>query len=1034
MKTELQAGTVLDSGFEVLEVVDLAELNAAGVLARRRDWGMEVFHIFNDDPENLFAFGFATAPEDSTGAPHILEHLVLCGSERYPLRDAFLILAQGSLQTFLNAMTFPDKTLYPASSVNEHDYFNLMAVYGDAVFRPLLSEWSFMQEGHRLEFAPADSSPESRTGGGLRITGVVYNEMKGAYSAPDTYANLWSVRSVMPDTPYALESGGDPEHIPDLSWETLKQFHRTRYSPANCRVFLAGNIPTEKQLAFLNERFFAGLSRDAALSAASAASPVPKAARWTAPRSLRIPCPAGADEKATVSLSWLCSDITDGDETIALSALSEILLGHDGSPLTRLLIESGLGEDLAPCSGLETDLRETVFCAGLMGAETGSKTSETIAALILGELERLVREGIPKEEIEAALLSMEFSNREIRRAGAPYSLVWLQRAFRGWLHGAKPWTSLLFVPRFTRLKERLAADSRFFESLIQKYLLDNPHRALVTVAPRKGYWEAKEAALTAKLAEKEAALSGDERQSIREKSAELERIQSRRDSPAALAAIPHLSRRDLSPDVERIPRELRAAAGSPALIHDLFTNGITYADIAFPVDILNADDYLWLPLFTGAVVSVGLPGMGYAEVSSLIARTAGDIHASLRNGSLVEGASRTIPTPAGVLDLAGRDWLVYRVKALDEKAASALDLTRRLIIEADFSDSRRIRDLVLEMKNDMSLALAPSGHTFAAGRSSRGFSRSRTISELWSGLDQLRFVHTLADLDTAEICGKLTALRDRLRAGGFIASLTCQAETLEKTLACLETQWRDFGPPRPRNPATQKRNSFASLQSGPVAAEVYASPSLQVGFAALALPGAAFPRREHAAEAVLSHQLSTGALWEDIRMKGGAYGAFAYADGGERIFGFSTYRDPAPLRSLDAFTAILRDRSGRPLSAGDAAAIEDAASKEDAASREDALEKAIIGRYAKETPPRTAAEKGSIDFSRFLYGVDACHREMKLRALIDITEEEVAEAAWRLAESASSAAHSLTPVIIAGSGAAKEAAGRMGVELRELPV
>jgi Zn-dependent M16 (insulinase) family peptidase len=1022
-KTDLRAGTVLDSGFEILEVADLAELNAPGIWARHRTGGVEVFHIYNDDPENLFAFGFATTPEDSSGAPHILEHSVLCGSERYPLKDAFLVLAQGSLQTFLNAMTFPDKTLYPASSVNEHDYFNLMAVYGDAVFKPLLSEWTFMQEGHRLEFA----SPESGNGEGLalegrlQITGVVYNEMKGAYSAPDTYVNLWSVRAVMPDTPYALESGGDPEYIPDLSWEGLKQFHRSRYSPANCRVFLAGNIPTEKQLAFLNERFFAGLNRG------SAAPPVPKAVRWTAPRSLRVPCPAGADEKTTVSLSWLCSDTTDSDETLALSALTEILLGHDGSPLTRLLIESGLGEDLAPCTGLETDLRETVFCAGLMGVsvETGS---ETIEALILGELERLVREGIPKEEIEAALLSMEFANREIRRAGAPYSLVWLQRAFRGWLHGAKPWTSLLFVPRFTRLKERIAADSRFFESLIQKYLLDNPHRALVAVVPQKGYWEAKEAALTARLAEKEAAMSGDERRSIREKALELEEIQSRGDSLAALSTIPHLSRKDLSPDVERIPRELRAAAGSPVLVHDLFTNGITYADIAFPADILNGDDYLWLPLFARTVVSVGLPGMDYAEVSSLLARTVGDLHAALRNGSVIEGGSRTIPTPVGILDLAGRDWLMYRVKALDEKIVATLDLTWRLITEADFSDQRRIRDLVLEMKNDMDLALAPNGHTFASSRASQMFSRSRTVEELWSGLDQLRFAHTVADLDTAEISGKLTALRDRLRAGGFIASLTGQGETLGKTLNHLERRWRDFGPPRPRNPAVLEEGAFAfSPETGPVPAEVYSSPSLQVGFAALALPGAAFPRREHAAEAVLSHQLSTGALWEDIRMKGGAYGAFAYADGGEKVFGFSTYRDPVPFRSLGAFTAILRDRAGLS-SAGAAASLQDKA------SLQDALEKAIIGRYAKETPPRTAAEKGSIDFSRFLYGVDTCHREMKLRALIDISEEEVAGAARRLAEPASSAALPLTPVIIAGSEAAKEAAVRLGVEPGELPV
>ncbi|MDR2071235.1 MAG: insulinase family protein [Treponema sp.] len=1019
MKTDLRAGTLLDSGFEILEVADLAELNALGVWARRLDGGTEVFHIFNDDPENLFAFGFTTLPEDSTGAPHILEHSVLCGSEAYPLKDAFLVLAQGSLQTFLNAMTFPDKTLYPASSVNEQDYFNLMAVYGDAVFRPLLAEWAFMQEGSRLEFVSDDSSPKSGKGEKLQITGVVYNEMKGAYSVPDTYANFWSTRAVMPDSPYAFVSGGEPECIPDLTWEGLKEFHRSRYSPANCRVFLAGNIPTEKQLAFLNERFFAGLDQG------NAAPPIPKAARWNAPRSLRVPCPAGADEKATVSLSWLCSDITDSGETLALSALTEILLGHDGSPLTRLLIESGLGEDLASGSGLETDLRETVFCAGLMGVSPETK-SEAVEALILGELERLVREGIPKEEIEAALLSMEFSNREIRRVGAPYSLVWLQRAFRGWLHGAKPWASLLFVPRFTRLKECLAADSRFFESLIQKYLLDNPHRALVTVTPQKGYLEAKEAALAARLAEKEAAMSEDERRRIREKSAELERIQSRGDSPEALARIPHLSRKDLSPAVEPVPRELRAAAGSPVLVHDLFTNGITYVYLAFPADILDGDDYLWLPLFSRAVVSVGLPGMDYGEVSSLLARTVGDLAAAPMSGSIIEGGSRAIPTPAGIFDLAGREWIGYHIKALDEKIGPALDLTRRLITEADFSDQRRIRDLVLEMKNDMDLSLAPNGHIFAGGRSSRDFSRSRRVEELWSGLDQLRFAHTAAGMDTAEICGRLTALRDRLRAGGFIANLTGQGETLEKTLKHLETRWRDFGPPQPANPAVRQDSFALHPEAGPVKAEVYSSPSLQVGFAALSLPGAAFPRREHAAEAVLSHQLSTGALWEDIRMKGGAYGAFAYADGGEKIFTLSTYRDPNPLRSLGAFTAILRDRAGLPgkgaLNAAQQAALEDA------------LEKAIIGRYSKETQPRTPAGKGSIDFSRFLAGVESCHQEMKLRALIDISEDDLAEAARRLSDSADSAGFPLTPVIIAGSAAAKEAAGRLGVEPKELPV
>ena len=276
-RTNLKKGQALDSGFVILDAVDLDELNAAGIWARHEKSGVEVFHVLNDDSENLFSFAFATFPQDSTGAPHILEHSVLCGSQRYPLKDAFITLVQGSLQTFLNAITFPDKTVYPASSTNEHDYFNLMSVYGEAVFRPLLPEWTFLQEGHRLEFAPD---------GRLSITGVVYNEMKGAYSSLDAYAGLWSVKAVMPGTPYAFESGGDPQEIPQLTWEGLKEFHRSRYSPANCRIFLAGNIPTEKQLSFLNEQFFSRLE------GGNACAPIVKTERWKEPKEFHIHCPA----------------------------------------------------------------------------------------------------------------------------------------------------------------------------------------------------------------------------------------------------------------------------------------------------------------------------------------------------------------------------------------------------------------------------------------------------------------------------------------------------------------------------------------------------------------------------------------------------------------------------------------------------------------------------------------------------------------------------------------------------------------------
>ena len=306
------------------------------------------------------------------------------------------------------------------------------------------------------------------------------------------------------------------------------------------------------------------------------------------------------------------------NENIALAALAEILLGHDGSPLTRALIESGIGEDISPVSGLEGEIRENLFVAGLKSVDGDpEEMSKAVEDLITGELRRLVKEGIQPEEIEAALLAMEFSQKEINRAGGPFSLIWLRRSLRAWLHGSKPWESLLIEPAFKKIKEYLAADKRYFESLIQKYLLDNPHRALVIIEPKEGFLTQQEEQLAGELAKIEKNLSESERRHIREKSADLEKIQSEADSPQALASIPHLSRNDLSADIELICRRHEDLRGVPALCHELYTNGITYIDMAFPVDIFPLEDYPWLQFFSRAVVSVGFPGMNYAETTAL---------------------------------------------------------------------------------------------------------------------------------------------------------------------------------------------------------------------------------------------------------------------------------------------------------------------------------------------------------------------------------------------------------------------------------
>jgi len=973
----------MNNGFVILEEVDLPELKAKGIWAKHQKTGAEVFHVLNDDIENLFSFTFTTTVDDDTGVPHILEHSVLCGSERYPLKEAFIVLAQGSLQTFLNAMTFPDKTVYPASSINEHDYFNLMSVYGNAVFRPLLPEWTFMQEGHRLETAKD---------GALSVTGVVYNEMKGAYSSLDTYAGHWSVKSIMPGTPYSFESGGDPEHITELTWEQFKEFHRTRYSPANCRIFLAGNIPTEKQLDFLNEEFFSKLEPG------KACDPINLTKRWDAPKKYHIPCPAGSECKSTIFLSWLCNDVKDVYENISLAALTEILLGHDGSPLTRALIESGLGEDITPVSGLEGEIRETLFVAGLRGVDgSPEQKSKEIEKLILGVMQKLYTDGIPQEEIEAALLSMEFAQREIRRSGGPFSLVWMRRSLRTWLHGCKPWESLLLDPLMAKIKDNLAQDKRYFENLIKKYFLDNQHRALVIIEPKEDFLPKQEEQFAAALAQKEKTMSAEERKDILEKNKILEKIQNEPDSPEALASIPHLERADLSADADIIHRRHEDLNGVPALYHDLYTNGITYIDLAFPVDVMSPEDYLWLPFFTRAIVSVGLPGMDYGEVSSLLARTVGGFIALLHTGTSMD---KTSVKP----DLLGRDWMIFRLKCLDEKIPQSLDLALRLINEADFKDHRRLNDLVMEMKNEIDSGLAPMGHMHAAGRSGRFSSRPKRNEEIWNGLSQIEFVHRLAETGTAEIAAKLENLRAKILCSGLIANVT--SDTLDKAGAQIAQRFSSFGAPVPKGKNIDTVNDSADGQKP----EVFASPSLQVGFAGYSLNAAPFDTKEQLAEAVLAHQFSTGILWETIRMKGGAYGAVVNSDSVENCISFATYRDPNPMRSLESISEILKDSSYGKCD-------------------EDYLVKSIIGCYAKETRPRTSSENGLVDFYRYLYGIEDSYRKRKLGHLISVTTQDIAAAFDSI-----SARKPIGTVVIAGTKTAEQAAKALDVDVKVLPV
>jgi len=417
------------------------------------------------------------------------------------------------------------------------------------------------------------------------------------------------------------------------------------------------------------------------------------------------------------------------------------------------------------------------------------------------------------------------------------------------------------------------------------------------------------------------------------------------------------------------------------------------------------DDYRWLPFFGRAATSVGLPGMDYAEVSSLLAQNVGGFNYVLQTGSPAPaGDGPLIETASGVFDLAGRDWIIYRMKCLDEKVAPSLDLLLRLITEADFSDHRRLKDLVLEMKNQFSSSLAPMGSRYASSRADRFASPASRTLETWGGLSQLLFAHELAKMEIAEIAAKLQSLQKAVSSGGVIANLAGSADALRANGTAIAGRFAGFGPPKPR--LTRQDDTGAAE----AVCEVFASPSLQVGFAAMGLKAAPFDTKAQTAETVLAHQLSTGALWEDIRMKGGAYGASASSDGLEQCFSLSTYRDPNPLRSLESFSAILKDRAATSIDEGD-------------------LVKTIIGCYARETRPRTPAEKSVGDFLRFLSRIDDGYRRRKLERLIGVSTEDVSAALVGLAGQ-----EAFGRVVIAGAKDAEQIARAMGTEARELPV
>ncbi len=937
------------AGFLVCSVTPLPDLRASACLLLHEKSGASLLHLHNEDPENLFAIAFRTPPPDSTGLPHILEHTVLCGSKKYPVKDPFVELLKRSVATFLNAMTYPDKTVYPCASMNEKDFFNIADVYCDAVFHPLITEKHFKQEGHHLDFFEP-GNPESP----LTVKGIVYNEMKGAFSDLDGIIERKAGRGIFPDNAYGLESGGDPESIPDLTYEQFARFYRTYYHPSNSLIFLYGNIPTEKHLAFLDERYLSGFDR-LQVDTAIALQP-----RWTRPVFETVPYPVGpnqeAAQKSAVVLTFRANEVTDAVTTLSMHLLSDYLLGNAASPLRRALIDSRLGEELTD-SGYTSHQRDTYFTVGLKG--TQAEHTAAITELVLGTCSRLAKEGLEAAKVAAAFHRLEFSSREIRPR---HPLLLMDRVYRTWLYGSDPVEGLRLNEHLAALRGRYEKEPRFFERLLSEMIVENPHYTVFTFVPDAEYYEKKEAAFRRKMKERKEKIGPEELERIAREAAELDALQSAPNSPEALSTLPRLSVSDVSREPMELPTVLETLAGRPFLHTDLFANGIDYLKIAF--DLRGIDEELidYLPLLADAMTNMGAAGQDYAVMAEREAACSGGIDAGVSAGGRADDSRFVQP------------FLAVTAKALATRLPEMLDVLYDRLLLADFSDLHRLKDVLLQGRVHWHSSVIPSGNQYAALYAARHLTRNCALAERLGGITQVRMYDRLAaevDKRPEGIVERLSRLREFLLGRGRVTvSFVGESRDrviLDEWLKRLYSGMRDEAPREDGAPFTP------SLR----VCEGIATPA-DVAFVAKALPAVSMNHPDAPALLLLGVHLSYGYLWNEVRVRRGAYGVRAGYDSANGVFSFTSYRDPCVKETLDAFQGVFRH-------------IE-----EEMDLSPPAVEQAIIGSLKALDQPVRPGQAVSLALSRHLRGETPELRRRFRERLLSLSAEDIRRTAQEI--------------------------------------
>ncbi|MGE0433026.1 MAG: insulinase family protein, partial [Planctomycetota bacterium] len=545
-------------GFVIESVTPIPDIKALAYRARHSKTGAEVLAVHANDEENLFSVGFRTPPPDSTGVAHILEHCVLAGSKQFPVKDAFNELGKRTLSTFLNAMTWPDRTIYPTCSAVRADYFNLAKVYSDLVFNPLISQQTFQQEGHHFELEDLEDKASA-----LKVTGVVYNEMKGAYSSPEQVVYRGMQQALLPDTPYGVDSGGDPEVIPDLTYENFVAFHRRFYSPSNARFMLYGDVPLAENLAFLE-----GVLRP--FDKVEVKSELPLQPRWSEPRKSSLEYPVGSDDdlkgKTFITVTWLANETANAMESLLLEIALGALSGTAAGPMRKALIDSGLGKDIFPGGAYEADLRQAFIAFGLRG--TDADKADAIEKLILDTLNQVVEAGLDKGLIEASFHQIELGGKEIV---PPFPIMLLIRANPTWYFGGDPQDGLRFSTLVEQARKKWEAEPGLFEGLIRKWLIDNPHRLRLVCTPSNTLSAKKDEEFAARMKAEKSAMKPEQVDAIVSTAKALQQMQETPDSPEAINSLPKLAVTDIPKSPREVPEKRADIGATPVFTHEVFS-------------------------------------------------------------------------------------------------------------------------------------------------------------------------------------------------------------------------------------------------------------------------------------------------------------------------------------------------------------------------------------------------------------------------------------------------------------------------------